>query len=130
MPDSAQKQACRSYFDQLINRDGFDVGVRIFSEQLRFNYPLGVLEGRNAVVDYLREFKSAFPDARFDVHTLIEEDQFVAARWTMTGTQTGAFKGRPATNCRTVLPGLTQFRLDASRIAEMWVAFNPNLLLG
>lgn len=130
MPDSAQQRACRTYFEQLINQNSFDAGAQIFSEQMRFNYPLGVLEGRDAVVGYLREFKSAFPDAKFEVHTLIEEGQIVAARWTMTGTQTGAFKGRPPTNRRTVLPGLTQFRLDACRIVEMWIAFNPNLLLG
>lgn len=130
MSQSVEKQSCLAYFNQLINQNHFDVGLRIFSDQVVFNYPLGVLEGPNAVVAYLREFKSAFQDAIFEVHDLIEEKERVAARWTMSGTQTGEFKGRPPTFRRTELPGLTYFRLNSGRIVEMWIAFNPNTLLG
>lgn len=130
MSQSPEKEACLAYFNELINQDGFDAGAEILSDQVTFNYPIGVLEGREAVLAYLREFKSAFPDAHFTVHDLIGEGEQVAARWTMNGTQSGEFKGRAPTGRRIELPGLTHFRLKSGRIVEMWIAFNPNILLG
>ncbi len=59
------------------------------------------LEGHNWAVAMVRR---AFPDLRFTADVVVAEGQFVAGRWTMTGTNTGTFDlfglpptGRPVT---------------------------------
>lgn len=58
-------------------------------------------EGHNWAVAMVRK---AFPDLRFTADVVISDGQFVAGRWTMTGTNTGWFDlfglpptGRPVT---------------------------------
>ena len=50
-------------------------------------------------------FRAAFPDIRFAVSDLVGETAQVAARWSLSGTQTGPFKGQPPSGVKVHLPG-------------------------
>ena len=58
------------------------------------------------------------------------EGGHAAARWSLAGSQTGDFKGKPPSGKRVSLPGITWFDLEEGRIREMWVSFDPTLLVG
>jgi predicted ester cyclase len=66
-----------------------------------------------------------FPDVHFTVADLVAEGNSVAARWTLTGTQTGELGGRAPTGQRVSVPSITVFNVVNGKIHEMWIAFDP-----
>ena len=78
-----------------------------------------------AFKDFMAGVARAFPDFRFDVHHLVSEGDLVAAHYDFSGTQHDTFLGRIASRgqCFTVR-GMSVFRFDSGRIAEIWVAFH------
>lgn len=124
------KRAAQSYFDRVLNHGDMDCADQIFASNLAFHYPLGNLIGADVVKTYIQTVRTAFPDIAFEVASLIGEERHVSARWSLSGTQTGDFKGKPPTGKRVSLPGITWIEVDEGQIQEMWVSFDPTLLVG
>jgi steroid delta-isomerase-like uncharacterized protein len=84
-------------------------------------YPgqLAGLEGHNWAVAMVRR---AFPDLRFTPDVVVCDGQFVAGRWTMTGTNTGTFDlfGLPPTGRPVTMTGQEIFRVRDGKFAESW----------
>ena len=129
MPIEENKAAVRAYFEQFLNLGDFDAADGIFASEVQFHYPLGDLSGIDAIKNFIAAFRGAFPDAHFTVADLFGERERIAARWSLTGTQTGEFRGKPPTGRRVSMPGNTICSVIDGRIDEMWVAFDPALLL-
>jgi steroid delta-isomerase-like uncharacterized protein len=124
------KAAARAYFEQVLNGGDMAAADENFSPDIRFHYPLGELTGGAAVKSYIEAVRRAFPDIHFAVADYVGEADRVAARWQLTGTQTGAFKGRAPTNNKVNVPGITFMSVKEGRIEEMWIAFDPARLIG
>ncbi len=122
------KATARLYFKRFINQGDISSADTIFTTEVVFHYPLGELRGADALKHYIEAVRAAFPDIHFSVEDLIGEGELVAARWILTGAQTGELRGKPGTGKQVSVPGNTIFRLMDDRIAEMWVAFDPALL--
>ena len=119
------RAAARAYFELVLNRGDMSAADAIFSPDIRFHYPLGDLSGAAAVKSYVEAVRSAFADIRFTVAEYIGEADRVAARWSLAGSQTGEFKGRPPTNSKVSVPGITVMSFEDGKIEEMWIAFDP-----
>ena len=130
MSAQLNKEAAQAYFTRVLNQGDMESADQIFAPDLVFHYPLGNLNGVDAVKTYVQTVRTAFPDIAFEVASLIGEGRHVAARWSLNGTQTGDFKGKPPSGKRVSLPGITWFDVDDGRIREMWVSFDPTLLIG
>ncbi len=129
MSMEANKAAVRAYFERVLN-DGALGGIdAVFANDIQFHYPLGELSGIDAVRDYLAAFLAAFPDRHFEVADLFGEGERIAARWTLTGSRTGALGGKAATGKPVSVPGNTIFHVSNGRIGEVWIRFDPALLL-
>ncbi len=128
MTVAANKATARLYFERFINQGDIGSADTIFTTEVVFHYPLGELQGVDALKNYIEAVRAAFPDIHFKVEDLLGEDELVAARWLLTGAQTGELRGKPGTGKKVSVPGNTIFRLVDNRIAEMWVAFDPALL--
>jgi predicted ester cyclase len=67
------------------------------------------------------DFRRAFPDARWHVDLVFGEDDFVAARWTATGTHTGDWGDVAPTGRSAMFSGLNIFRFSPDgKVAELW----------
>jgi predicted ester cyclase len=76
------------------------------------------------VAQWLQEQWAALPDlAIFDVFTVASGD-IVAARWQARGTSRGQFLGLGPTGRSLEYPGLSMFRVENGRIAEIWETRN------
>jgi predicted ester cyclase len=77
------------------------------------------LEGHNWAVAMVRR---AFPDLCFTANVVVCDGQFVAGRWTMTGTNTGTFDlfGLPPTGRPVSMTGQEIFRAVNGKFAESW----------
>jgi steroid delta-isomerase-like uncharacterized protein len=125
----ANKAAARSYFEEVLNRGNMSAADMIFASEIQFHYPLGDLSGADAVKAYIAAVRTAFPDIRFTLADLVAEGDRVAARWTLAGSQTGAFRGKAPTGERVSMPGITVFHVMNGKIHEMWIAFDPARLI-
>jgi predicted ester cyclase len=77
------------------------------------------LQGHNWAVAMVRR---AFPDLHFTANVVVCDGQFVAGRWTMTGTNTGTFDlfGLPPTGRPVSMTGQEIFRAENGKFAESW----------
>jgi steroid delta-isomerase-like uncharacterized protein len=92
----------------------------IWADDIVFREPQQVLRGREAAKARYRAFREAFPDIAATLHEVVAQDDLVAARYTLAGTQRGPFAGVPATARRVTLSGIAIFRLADGRLAEGW----------
>jgi steroid delta-isomerase-like uncharacterized protein len=65
-------------------------------------------------------YRGAFPDLRFDHDMLFAADEWVAHRWTFTGTHRGEIMGIDATGRQVAVDGLEVNRIADGKIAESW----------
>lgn len=89
--------------------------------------PLGLGQGRDAVVRFAQLYFAAFPDARSEVLDLLAQGDLVAARRRITGTHKGGIMGIPASGNTIDLDYGDFWRFDADgKIVERW-GYQDNL---
>ena len=67
---------------------------------------------------------ATMPDMKMALHDVVSEGDTVAYRWTMSGTQTGASGGIPATGKYGEMRGMTIMRLKDGRIVAGWHVYD------
>lgn len=67
---------------------------------------------REAFKDRVRQSRAPFPDQRFHVQSLLEDDGKIAAAWTWAATHAGDLPGFPATGRVLTMSGLTIYEFD------------------
>ena len=79
------------------------------------------LEGAAAKAAAVRAYHEAFPDLVLTVDELVAGSGGVAARFTVTGTDTGGLRGGPPTGRTIRAWGVDFLRIRDGRITEGWV---------
>ena len=66
--------------------------------------------------------RAAFPDLAFTADVVTSDGEFVAGRWTMTGTNTGTMElfGIPPTGRPVTMTGQEIFRAGGGLFTEVW----------
>lgn len=119
IPASVEAVARRLY-DDLWNDERYDVAGELFHPDF---HPPGQpgLAGAAAKIAAIRGYRAAFPDLRITVDQVVVGVAEVAVRWTMTGTDTGGFRGRPATGKPVRAWGVDFLEFKDGRIVNDWV---------
>jgi steroid delta-isomerase-like uncharacterized protein len=68
----------------------------------------------------IASLRATFPDARFTVEDIFASGDQVALRWSMTGTDKGGFRGRPASGKAVTVTGINIERIKGDKIVEHW----------
>ncbi len=114
------KTIVRRYFE------GAYQGDSIVDEVLAHDYvghfpPNPDVRGQEAVKQFNRQTRTAFPDLQLTLDELIAEGDKVVVRWTMRGTHLGEMRGGIApTGKPFTITGTTTNRLAGGKIAEAW----------
>jgi steroid delta-isomerase-like uncharacterized protein len=87
------------------------------------------VNSREEFVQLQESFLVSFPDQRVTTEKLIAEGDQVAGLATYTGTHTGPMGEFPATGRSVEFTFLAIFRIDADRIAELWVEWDNVAML-
>jgi steroid delta-isomerase-like uncharacterized protein len=86
------------------------------------------LGNKSSVTEFkarLSVYKSAFPDIKRNLDEIIISGNRVSVRGTVTGTNTGMFKGKPATNNKINVSWMGVYHLRADgKIESGWVEFD------
>jgi steroid delta-isomerase-like uncharacterized protein len=116
------KQLVRRFYEEVWRKGNVDMADDVFAEDyvrhdLRATDAAPGPEGQKQVA---RAFRAAFPDLAFDVEIVIAEGDYVAARWTASGTHTGRWGTVEATGRSVTFSGVNIFRFERGRVAEIW----------
>jgi predicted ester cyclase len=81
----------------------------------------GLGPGREGFKQLNAMFRSAFPDVWVNVDGIVTEGDFVACRWTSTGTHKGDLFGIAPTGRAVKVTATVVYRVDGGRLAEGWI---------
>jgi steroid delta-isomerase-like uncharacterized protein len=81
----------------------------------------GAARGLDSYAEGLRAVVRAFPDYRWELRHLVVEAPWIAAHFADTGTHRGRFLDVPATGRSVSTQEFAFYRIEAGRIAEVWV---------
>jgi steroid delta-isomerase-like uncharacterized protein len=87
------------------------------------------VNSRDEFIQLQESFLVSFPDQRVTIEKLIAEGDEVAALAIYSGTHTGPMGEYPATGRSFESTFLAFFRIDAGRVAELWVEWDNVALL-
>jgi predicted ester cyclase len=113
----------RRWLSEVWGQGRTDVAAELIAGDLIDHNPMpgqpAGIAGHNWALDMVRR---AFPDLRFTADTVLADGEFVAGRWTMTGTNTGTFDlfGLPPTGRPVTMTGQEIFRVRDGQLAEIW----------
>jgi steroid delta-isomerase-like uncharacterized protein len=74
--------------------------------------------------------RTAFPDWHEIIHDMVSEGDKVACRITILGTHKGDLLGNPPTGKSFSVPCHVMYRIERSKIAEMWTIWDALSLFG
>jgi predicted ester cyclase len=121
----------RAWHDDVINQRKPEALAGILSDKLVHHASGGYPATMNSagVAAMMDDFLKAFPDLRYTFDLLeargeyvIERytGEYVIERYTATGTQRGRLGDLPASGRKATWTGINIFRIECSRIAEVW----------
>jgi steroid delta-isomerase-like uncharacterized protein len=82
------------------------------------------IRGLKDFKQFVSEFYSAFPDLHFTIDDMVVEGDKAAARWTMTGTHKGEFRGISPTNKKVTIWAISIDRFAGGKVVETWERFD------
>nr|WP_052478286.1 ester cyclase [Kibdelosporangium sp. MJ126-NF4]CEL17428.1 hypothetical protein [Kibdelosporangium sp. MJ126-NF4]CTQ91345.1 hypothetical protein [Kibdelosporangium sp. MJ126-NF4] len=87
------------------------------------------LHGTTALVSYVEDFRTAFPDLRLQVEATVTEGDEVVLRASMTGTHLGDYDGIPATGRPVLITDLVWLSRSRDEVTSLWRQTNNLALL-
>ena len=78
---------------------------------------------------HILETDAAFPGYYIHVHSILADDDLVAVRGTVYGTQKGAYMGFPATGRDMSQSVMVFYRVTDGLIQQFWMEMNPLSML-
>jgi predicted ester cyclase len=118
------KDVVRRLVEECVNRHRADLLDEFVGSALRVHPGTPGTAPDTVGVDALREsfqrFRSTFPDLHITIEEMIAERDRVAARWTATGTHSGALAGIAATGNAVRWGGTDLYRLEGGKVVEWW----------
>jgi steroid delta-isomerase-like uncharacterized protein len=117
------KQIARSFFEDVLNQGRFDKYAESHAKDF-----VAHAGDHDATLDEdiaaAKEERKALPDMRVNVNQILAERDLVAVYWTISGTNTQAGMGFPATGKQIKVSGMTLFRFKAGKVREEWSVWN------
>ena len=123
MSRETQVELVRRFYDEVWNRGNFGVAEEVFADDyVRHDFRPGeAAPGPQGQMDIAAAFRSAFPDLVWAVDFVFGDGEYVAGRWTATGTHEGEWAGVAPTGRRVQFSGANLFRFgDDGKVVEIW----------
>lgn len=120
----ANTAIARKFFEDMIGKANWAVADEILASDVVMHHPSSPVPvaGREAVTGFLAAFRTGFPDMNMQVESAFGDDEQIAVRWKMNGTQTKELFGIPPTNKNVTVKGISVLRVANGKVAEDWVS--------
>ncbi|QNR85940.1 ester cyclase [Pedobacter riviphilus] len=117
------------YKDVLVDWNMPMVDELVAENFISHDWPKGTPAGPQSFKAFYSKIKVTLPDASYHTEDIIAENDKVAVRWRLQGTQEGDFEGIAATGKPITLNGIAIYRIADDKVQERWVFTDLQLLL-
>ena len=116
---------------ELWNEGNFNAADQLYTtDVVRHDYgAMKDFEGLEAQKILVKENRTAFPDLTMTIDETFFQGNWVALRWTFTGTNTGPIGDMPPSGNQVQFSGASIVRLEGGKVAEGWDYYNNYTLL-
>jgi len=106
--------------------DGEYAKQDIVSESVEVHDPSqpGPVEGREALVEHIRESRGSFSDLQIRTTELAADGDVVLWEWTMTGTNDGELQGMEPTGNEVDITGMSKLVLEDGQLEEEYMYYD------
>jgi steroid delta-isomerase-like uncharacterized protein len=129
MVEDTNKNLVRRYYDDYLNRCDLTAVNELFSEDILFHGPEGILRGRAAIAEWITNVHRAFQEFSVTVDFMIGEGDRVVVRDTVRGFHKQPFMEMKASQRRLVLPKVTIFRIAEGKIVELETIYDTQIFV-
>lgn len=121
----------RQFFEDAFSTGNFDLIDEIVAEDAVAYDPTQPepVRGPEGIKELITMYRSAFPDLSFEVQETVTDGEWVAVRWTSTGTHEGELMGIEPTGKKTAVEGIELDRIEDGKIVESRVSWDALGLL-
>jgi steroid delta-isomerase-like uncharacterized protein len=121
MPTNDLHQLRRRFDEEIINAHNLDAIPKWFASDFVDHVDIpGMPPGVEGVTARHAMLFTAMPDIHITIDAVVAEGFTTAARFTITGTDTGGFMGMPATRKSVMVTGMDFMRFRDGLIVEHW----------
>ena len=114
------KAKVRQAYDA-INAGDWDKFATLLSDDFVDHNPdPGQKPGAKGAIESLSQFRTAFPDLKFNIQHIVAEGDMAAVHFKLTGTNKGEFMGKPATGKTFAIDGYDLLRIVKGKAVERW----------
>ena len=121
------KALARREVEEIFSEGKLDVADEIYTSDF-VDYDLVLpqtMNGPEEMKEYVRMYRSAFPDLRVILEEQVAEGNKVVNRWTARGTHQGEYMGISSTGKEVEFAGMHVSRIDEEgKIAENWEVYD------
>jgi steroid delta-isomerase-like uncharacterized protein len=111
----------RSFDEEIVNGHDIDAIPKWFADGFVDHVEIpGMPSGIDGVVARHQMLFTAMPDIHIEIHGIVAEGDTTAARFTITGTDTGGFMGMPPSGKRVSITGMDFMRWRDELVVEHW----------
>ena len=107
-------------WEEVWHRGDLDRVDELFAPDFVRHDPGRELHGPEENRQFIKSYRTAFPDLHFTVEDQIAEGDKVCVRYRSQGTHLGVLLGMPPTKKRISYTGIIIYRMLNGRIAEQW----------
>ena len=119
------KAVAREYVERVWNEGDIEGMDEVLTKDQLYHDP--TFDGAEDVAElkeFVRNYREAFPDLRYEVEEYIAEGDKAAFWGRMTGTHEGAFMGLEPTGNEIDIMGIGVVRVEDGKVAERWANFD------
>jgi steroid delta-isomerase-like uncharacterized protein len=122
LSEDANKALVQRFYEEAWGRGDLDVADELFADDyerhdFRAGDPTPGPEGQKEIA---RAFRAAFPDLSFEIDFILADGDFVAGRWTATGTHLASWAGVEPTGKPMRFSAINVFRFSGGKVVELW----------
>lgn len=114
--------------NEFFNAGRLDITDQIVAPNY-IQHALGIANGREALKVSTAEVRTAFPDLHYTIEQLVSDGEYVAARFTITGTHRAPYMGINATNKSVSVASINIWRIQDGQLTEHWEVTDTLALL-
>jgi steroid delta-isomerase-like uncharacterized protein len=124
------KALAQRWFTEVMNQGNEDVIDEITAPNFVDHDPLpGTSPDRDGLHDFVKQTRSAFPDAETEIDDILVEGDRVAVRSTFRGTHEGDFMGIAATGKKVEVANYDFVRIENDQAVEHWGTIDSAALM-
>lgn len=114
------KKLVRTYIEAVWNRGDPQALANLTTDDFAYRLSGQAPRNREEMKQFLAATRTAFPDWRVKIDSIISEGPIVATRWRGEVTHLGPFHDVPATGRKISVSGMNFYRLEGGKVACEW----------